>query len=254
MEQTIDIPAPGPKVYRDKAIWAGAFLGGPLAAGYLIAENYRAFNQAGHAKKTWLYTIIGTVVLFGGLFMIPDTVKLPGQVIPLIYTVAAYVFVQHYQGPAIAVHLDAGGQVHPWWRTVGVGVAGLVITGGFLLGFAFLSDAVANAEVATRTYGIMRHEIAYDKNNLTQTEADRLAEGLTTTAFFDGAVTKYVYVEKVDQDYELSMPVVEGTADDPGALEPFIELREEMQALFPGHTIRFKLVVDQLDNVVKRIE
>ena len=29
-----------PKIYNERAIWAGTFIGGPLAGGYLIAENF----------------------------------------------------------------------------------------------------------------------------------------------------------------------------------------------------------------------
>lgn len=97
MEQTIDIQTPTGKIYKDRAIWVGTFLGGPLAAGYLIAENFKAFNEFDKAKKTWIYAIIATVAVFGGVFLIPDNVKVPNQIIPLIYTAIAYYLVQHFQ-------------------------------------------------------------------------------------------------------------------------------------------------------------
>lgn len=37
-------------------------------------------------------------------------------------------------------------------------------------------------------------------------------------------------------------------------LELFVQLRNDMQALFPNNKIIFNLVVDTLDNVEKRIE
>jgi len=52
-EQTLLDPFPSGKVYRDKTIYVGTFLGGPLVAGYLIAQNFKTFNEQDNIKKTW---------------------------------------------------------------------------------------------------------------------------------------------------------------------------------------------------------
>src|SRR6266487_6381979 len=96
-EQTLDNQILRGKIYKDRAIYVGTFLGGPLVAGYLIAENFKIFSEPDRAKKTWIYAIIATVVIFGGIFLIPDTVKIPNQIIPLIYTGITYYLVQHFQ-------------------------------------------------------------------------------------------------------------------------------------------------------------
>ncbi len=254
MEQTLDIERPTRKIYKDRAIWVGTFLGGPLAAGYLIAENFKAFNDKDKAKKTWIYAIIATVVVFGGVFLIPENVKIPNQIIPLIYTAIAYYLVQHYQGQNISAHLNSGGQLFGWWRTIAVGLIGLAITIIPIIGFALLSDSIDNASISTKTYGIMKHEIDFDKNNISETEVNKIADGLTKTTFFDEAVTKYVYVNKLNDKYELKISVVDGIANDSEALQPFIDLRTDLQTMFPNNKIVFKLVVDNLDNVVKTIE
>jgi len=116
------------KIYKEKAIWVGTFLGGPLVAGYLISENFKVFDQHERARKAWIYSIIVTAIIFGGVFLIPDNVKVPNQIIPLIYTFIAYQFVQIYQKAKITTHINAGGQVYSWWRTIGVALIGLLIT------------------------------------------------------------------------------------------------------------------------------
>jgi ABC-type phosphate/phosphonate transport system permease subunit len=116
------------KIYKEKAIWVGTFLGGPLVAGYLISENFKVFDQQEKARKAWIYSIIVTAIVFGGVFLIPDNVKVPNQIIPLIYTFIAYQFVQIYQKAKITTHINAGGQVYSWWRTIGVALIGLLIT------------------------------------------------------------------------------------------------------------------------------
>ncbi|WP_426474162.1 hypothetical protein [Chryseobacterium balustinum] len=254
MEQILDIQTPTEKIYRDRAIWVGTFLSGPLAAGYLIAENFKAFNDTDKAKKTWIYAIISTIVVFGGVFLIPDNVKILNHIIPLIYTAIAYYLVQHFQGHNISTHISSGGQLYSWWRTIAVGIIGLAITVIPIFGFTLLSDSIENASVTTNTYGVIKHEIAYDRSNISETEVNKIADGFTKATFFDEAVTKYVYAKKVNNKYELSLSVVDGIANDSQALQPFIDLRTDLQTLFPNNKIVFKLVVDNLDNVVKTIE
>jgi len=74
------------------------FLGGPLVAGYFISENFKVFDDERKARNTILISIVFTVFLFSLIFLIPQNIKIPNQIIPLIYTGIAYFLVQHYQG------------------------------------------------------------------------------------------------------------------------------------------------------------
>ena len=139
MDQFLENETTTQKIYKERAIWVGTFLGGPLVAGYLIAENFKVFDQQDKVRTTWIYAIIATVIVFSGVFLIPDTVKIPNQIIPLIYTLIAYQFVQIYQKTNIRTHINAGGQVYGWWRTIGVGLIGLLITVIIVFGLAMFT-------------------------------------------------------------------------------------------------------------------
>ena len=254
MEKTLDIEKPTQKIYKDRAIWVGTFLGGPLVAGYLIAENFKAFSETDKAKKTWIYAILTTIIVFGSVFMIPENIKIPNYIIPLIYTAIAYYLVQHFQGQNISSHISSGGQLFSWWRTIAVGIIGLAITIIPIFGFAIISDNIANAPISAKSYGIMKHEIAFDSSNITEREVDKIADGLVRTTFFDQTVTKYVYAEKLNNTFELSFSTVDGIANDSQAIKSFIELKDSLQSLYPQNKIVFKLVVGNLDNVVKTID
>ncbi len=128
MEENILTPSPQNKVYKDKAIWIGTFVGGPLVAGYLIAENFKHLGQEEKIKATWIYTIIATIIIFGGIFLIPESVKIPNVIIPLIYTAIASYIVQRLQGEKIKTHIENGGQLYSNWRALAIGLIGLVIT------------------------------------------------------------------------------------------------------------------------------
>ncbi|MEJ7681282.1 MAG: hypothetical protein WKG06_26225 [Segetibacter sp.] len=68
-------PPPDFKLYEDKSVYISTFLGGPLAAGYWAAENFKYLGQGGKVQKTWIIAIIATVVIFGGAFLIPGIEK-----------------------------------------------------------------------------------------------------------------------------------------------------------------------------------
>jgi len=116
------------KIYKDQAIRVATFLGGPLVAGYLIAENYKAFNELEKVKMTWVYTVVATVIIFGGVFFIPDSVNIPKIIIPLIYSWVTFYIVQSFQGAQMKTHMEQGGETFSWGRTLLIGLIGAVVT------------------------------------------------------------------------------------------------------------------------------
>ena len=58
MEQFLENETTTQKIYKERAIRVGTFLGRPLVAGSLIAENFKVFNQPAKAKIAWIYSII----------------------------------------------------------------------------------------------------------------------------------------------------------------------------------------------------
>ena len=132
-------PKPKPKIYTERMVTLGTFFGGPLVAGYFIAENFKAFNEAEKAKKTWMIVIAGSIVLFSMLFYFEDKIDIPNGIIPFVMVMIAVVVVQIYQRKNIADHLDSGGEKFSWWRVVGFSIIGFIITVVVILVFAFLS-------------------------------------------------------------------------------------------------------------------
>ena len=124
------------KIYKIRAIQIAAFLGGPLIAGYLIAENYKALNETHKVKVTWLITAISTAVIFIIAISIPASSKFPSILLPLVYSWIAFYLAQQYQGAKIDGYIDAGGRWHSWWRIIGVSLIGLAVT--FILAFLFI--------------------------------------------------------------------------------------------------------------------
>mgnify|MGYP003635669265 CR=1 FL=1 len=129
------------KFYSNKSIGLSTFLGGPLAAGYLIRENYRSLNKPDEGTKAMYAGIIATIVIFGGIFMIPDAVmdKLPNQIFPAIYTSIIYLIVEKIHGPLLKQHEENGYTFYSGWKAAGVGGVSLVFMVAGIFGFAYFS-------------------------------------------------------------------------------------------------------------------
>lgn len=142
MENLSKNTSPTKKIYKERAIWVGSFVGGPLVAGYFIAENFKALNDPENAKTTWTYTIPLTLLIFSLALIIPKFENFPSILIPLSYTMAAYLYSKYYQGPGMAAHLEAGGEEFGWGRIIGISLLGLILTFVMMLLFILIVDGL----------------------------------------------------------------------------------------------------------------
>lgn len=164
-----------------------------------------------------------------------------------------FFLLKHFQGKNIENHINSGGGFFGWSRIIGGGFIGLAVILVTIFSVVFLTDTSA-ANETSKSYGALKHMITFDKNNISANEVDQLAHHLTEITFFDQEITKYVYAEKLNNTYELNISVGDGIQNDNEALQSFADLRTEIQTFYPNEKIILKLVVDNLDNVVKKLE
>jgi peptidoglycan/LPS O-acetylase OafA/YrhL len=138
-EDLLTVP-PDFKLYKDRAVYVGTFLGGPLVAGYLAAENFKKLGQPDKARTAWIIAVLSTIMIFLGIFLIPGIEKIPKYIIPLAYTLIAQALVQQFQGPAIKNHIALGGPTYSVWRGVWIGLVGGVILVAIIFGILLLLD------------------------------------------------------------------------------------------------------------------
>ncbi|MFI5188616.1 MAG: hypothetical protein ACHQF0_17920 [Chitinophagales bacterium] len=138
MEENIFPERPTSKLHTENAIRIATFLGGPLVAGYLVAENYKELGETEKVKTTWMIAIVSTVVLFVIAYFLPE--KAPRPLLPIAYSVGVYYLVQNLQGAKIKAHIAAGGQMWPMWNAVLAGIIGLVIIVAIVFGGFYLLD------------------------------------------------------------------------------------------------------------------
>lgn len=130
------------KFYSKKAIGITTFLGGPLAAGYLIRENYLALNKPKEGRNALIIGIICTIILFGTLFIIPERIidKIPNKLIPFIYTGIILLIVERTQGKILTKHKEFDNKSFSGWRAFLVGLVSAIIILIGVLGFVEYSS------------------------------------------------------------------------------------------------------------------
>lgn len=114
------VPAPVEQLYSPNQIAIGAFLGSPLAAGWLAAHNYRAMRQPQDAGRALGLGIIATIVVMALAYYLPESV--PSVVLPIAYCVGIYQLADSKFKAVIAAHRTAGGTMRSSWRVVGIGL------------------------------------------------------------------------------------------------------------------------------------
>lgn len=158
------------KLFNQKAITIATYFGGPLAAGYLVKKNYEAYDQYEKGKNAFIIGIVSTVLIFAGIYSIPDHIidKIPNAVIPAIYTAIIYLIVEKIQGQRIKEHKESGGEFHSAWKATGIGAIFMVVLIAVLVGSAYISGDFSKPGFDAATYD---SEVA----RFTQNESKSLA-------------------------------------------------------------------------------
>ena len=137
------------KFFSQRAITIATYFGGPLAAGYLVKKNYETIDQPENANKALIIGIVSTILVFAGVFSIPDPIldKIPNALIPLIYTGIIYLIVERVHGKMLRTHKETGGEFYTGWKAAGIGaIAMLIIVSGIAI-TAFLSGDLNSANM-----------------------------------------------------------------------------------------------------------
>jgi hypothetical protein len=140
MQEDILSAPPTFKLYKDRAIYVGTFLGGPLVGGYMAAQNFSELGQSNKAKASWVFGILGTLAIVAAAYFIPGMQKIPRYIIPLIYTLITQLVIDRYQGAAIKTHFEHGGQFYTAWRAALIGLIGAVIVVAVIFALLLLFD------------------------------------------------------------------------------------------------------------------
>lgn len=172
-ENLIDFIPVKEKLYSSKAIGGATFLGGPLAAGYMIGENFKALNKPQQGRASLIVGILFTLVLLVSLVFIPDSImnKIPNFLIPLIYLVIVKGIVDLLQGKDLKAHAENGHSFYSGWRAALIGFISFVIMVIIIFSYAYF---ILNIN------GLAEYDKGIDKFTKNETESVVFYEHLET--------------------------------------------------------------------------
>lgn len=122
-----------PPMYSLTAIGIATFLGSALAAGYMLASNYKALGQ----PRMGVYALWGSLVVVLAFILLPSGMMLniPVAIAIMIGQVMLVLAITNkLQGAMFASFEKMGGNYHPMRRAILVGIgASFVLTFGWIL-------------------------------------------------------------------------------------------------------------------------
>jgi len=164
------------RLYSQAAIAIATYLGGPIAAGALMRRNFINLGQEQWGKHAFFFGFVATVLIFLGIFLLPDAVidKIPDALIPAIYTGIVFLFVKRIQGPKLKDHKESNGPFFSKWRAAGIGSLYMLGLLAVIFAFAFwgpedfdsksydqgISEFIQNEEDSMEVFYLL--EMGYD--------------------------------------------------------------------------------------------
>lgn len=121
-ETTQNLPQPDVPLYSVPTIALASFLGGPLAAGWLVSVNFRHLNEPKAARTALVIGVLAMAALVALMVVLPSdwSARVPGFTISAIYTAIIWILADRIQGPSLAAHFARGGRRHSPWRAAGI--------------------------------------------------------------------------------------------------------------------------------------
>jgi hypothetical protein len=237
-------------IYTEKKTLVGVALGGPLAGAYYFWRTFKTLGMPRAALASpiiagLLLVVIFVAALTPGLDRIPNFVFWGAQ---FGLTYGGY---RGYLAPYVQEHLREGKPQVGWLTTIVIALVSMAATLGTMLTVLYLAGGFG--QQTFKTFGSLRHEIAYSESNISPEEVDRLGSALTSSGFFDQEQQKTVDASKDGDRYILNIYCNESVRE-PEAMEYMRGFRRELQESFPSNPIVLDLVIGTPDNRIARIE
>jgi hypothetical protein len=123
------------KLYSPNQVGCAAFIGGPFAAVFVLWTNFRALGKGAAAEQTLIGCGFLILALLLVLSFLPDS--FPNHVIPVAYTLAAWLFADKYQLSKPAIRESEQFEFQSNWIVFGISITMLVASGILIFAWAF---------------------------------------------------------------------------------------------------------------------
>ena len=172
------------KLHSMRAIGIATFIGSPLAAGYLISENFKALEKPNAAQTSMVLGIVSTLVIFSALFFLPESTvnAIPNFVLPAAYTAIILFLVNKHQGDELEAHASEEDGIHKIGRAIIVGFIALAIVLGLMFAMLMIeSDELTPEYQSTLDTFVLNEEKSLTFYDNLETKSDELLLQQLTT-------------------------------------------------------------------------
>ncbi len=180
-----------PSPYTRHQIGVAAFVGGPLAAGWLMSRTFNAFGNPDGASRTVYISIAAVVAIIVGVFLWPDV---PSALFPAL-TVGGYVAACNaYLGASLDEYLEQDGDRASWWGVFGKSIVAVVVTIGAIFAIASAFPTLLGPNVQSGA------SIVYYKGAAEREDAQALIEFLDDAGYVDEqhGIEIYLLITRTD--------------------------------------------------------
>lgn len=149
------------KLYSQNAVVIAAFVAGPLAAGYLIGENFKALGQPKFARNSLLLGILSSVLLFFLLYVLPGATfdKIPRFLIPVLCAGVTFWVVSSTQGAVLhANRADKNIFFSPWRVAAVAAISSVVLVAIFVGGSAIFEEKSSHEQYSLEIKQFLNNE------------------------------------------------------------------------------------------------
>ena len=234
------------KIFTKKSIGVATLFGGPIVTGYMISENFKAFDEREKGKQALINGAIGTALYFSALMAIPEKYMalLPNSVadsiFPVLYTLIGVWWMEKVQGQQIKKHLEDGVGTYSGWKAAGIGFIGMIITLVFIFGQSFLvssfSPEMEGKKIIVNTN---KNRVYYE--SIDSAEAANVIDNLKALKFFDVNYDFYFKIEGKENGYRIFFPAGKDYWNSPEILGYYAAFKSFLERQLPGKKIEFLL-------------
>lgn len=98
-----------------------------------MSKNFENLNKKEFASNTLRIGVIATLLWFGALFLIPETIinQIPNSLISITSIAVIYRFMIKYQNKDIQEHLNNNGDKQSGLKVIGIAIISVIISMAF---------------------------------------------------------------------------------------------------------------------------
>lgn len=192
------------KLFTEKQVGVGTFLGGPIPAGIMIYLNYKSLGKDYEANISMAITLLFSSLFF--YFLVITPIEVLDQVPDLIFTsviaLISYIIYRNFMSDLVETSLSDGAQIVSNWRVAGITTLGVGVT--FLIGFGFaFSQNLYPGEAAEFDGNTIYYETDYVTNDILKLTAQEL----TGVEYFAPDYGNEVHLTYYGDTFVLTVPV-----------------------------------------------